>query len=42
MIDTEKMENSQEYREGVIDGFSYGTLKTIVKVIAMIEEAREK
>lgn len=42
MIDPEKMKNSEEYREGVIDGSAYGTLKTIVKVIAMIEEAKSE
>jgi len=42
MIDLEKMENSEDYREGVMDGQAYGVLKTLAKVVELIEEAREE
>jgi len=41
MIDKQRMEESEAYREGVMDGQAYGVLKTISKVVEKIQEEKE-
>lgn len=38
MINRQRMEESEDYRDGVMDGQTYGVLKTLAKVVEFIQD----